>query len=299
MTHLVVIGHTGQVASELRYLRLPVGWRMSSLDRRLLDLTQPETFARKLAVLRPSVILNAAAYTAVDEAEAEQDLAMQVNGRAPGELARVAANLGVPFLHISTDYVFDGMSAMPLKEGDETIPLNVYGRSKLAGETAILETDARAVILRTSWVFSRFGSNFVRTMLRLAKTRETLSIVSDQRGSPTPARDIAETLVVMAQRLVEDAQAPTGLYHYCGQPSTTWAEFAQTIFDNANWLTRKPQIIPILTAAYPTAARRPLFSVLDCSKLQRRYGIEQPDWRDGLVRALNYLKPEMSKYEVS
>jgi dTDP-4-dehydrorhamnose reductase len=299
MTHLVVIGHTGQVASELRFLRLPTGWRLSTLDRQLLDLTKPETFARKLTILRPNVIINAAAYTHVDKAEQDEDLAMQVNGRAPGELAHVAATLNIPFLHISTDYVFDGSAARPYTEQDTPAPLNAYGRTKLAGETAVLESDARAIILRTSWVFSRFGNNFVRTMLKLAKTRDQLSIVSDQRGGTTPARDIAETLVAMAQRLAEDPEAPAGIYHYSGQPSTTWADFAATIFDNAQWLVRKPKITLIPTSEYPTPATRPLLSVLDCSKLELDYGIQQPDWHDGLVRVLNYLKLEMSKIEVS
>lgn len=299
MTHLVVIGHTGQVASELRFLRLPPGWRLSSLDRRLLDLVRPELFQRKLALLSPTVIINTAAYTAVDKAEAEDDLAMQVNARAPGELARVAAALNIPFLHISTDYVFDGRAGLSYTEQDAPNPINVYGRSKLAGETAVLETGARAVILRTSWVFSRFGHNFVPTMLRLARTRDALSIVCDQRGGPTAAHDIAATLVAMAQRLVEDPQAPCGIFHYSGQPSTTWADFAAAIFDNADWLSQKPEISPILTSEYPTPAMRPLFSVLDCSRLHRHYDIEQPDWRDGLSHTLNYLRPELSKDKAS
>jgi dTDP-4-dehydrorhamnose reductase len=299
MTHLVVIGYTGQVASELRFVRLPTGWRLTALDRQLLDLTKQETFARKLTMLRPNVIVNAAAYTGVDKAEQEKDLAMQVNGRAPGELAQVAATLNIPFLHISTDYVFDGSASRPYTEQDTANPLNIYGRSKRAGENAILESDARAVILRTSWVFSRFGSSFVHTMMRLARTRDELSIVSDQHGGPTPARDIAETLVMMAQRLIEEPQAPTGIFHYCGQPATTWANFAATVFDKADWLARKPKITPIPTSEYPTPATRPLSSVLDCSKLDREYGIQQPDWHNGLVCVLDYLKPEMSNIEAS
>lgn len=299
MTHLVVVGHSGQVASELRSLDLPAGWRLSGINRHALDLARPETFERKLAALQPDAIINAAAYTAVDKAETEDELALAVNGHAPGELARVACAWGIPFLHVSTDYVFDGTSVQPYAEDDRPNPINVYGLSKLAGERAVLDCGSRAVILRTSWVFSPVGSNFVKTMLRLAAQRDELSIVADQHGGPTPARDIASTLVEIAQHLVDDPQAPCGIFHYSGQSPTSWADFAAAIFEGADWLDRRPAITKIATSQFPTAAKRPLYSVLDCSRLHRCHGIEQPDWRDGLERTLNSLRPETSRHEVS
>jgi len=291
MTHLVVIGHTGQVASELCATVLPSGWHLTSLGRQDIDLSQPGTIASKLEPLAPSVLINAAAYTAVDKAETEEELAMQVNGHAPGELARTCVQFDIPLLHVSTDYVFDGTATEPYSEQHHTHPLNAYGRSKLAGEVAIQEPGARAIILRTSWVFSATGANFVKTMLRLAAERDELSIVADQRGGPTSAKDLASTLITLAQHLVERPQAPSGIYHYAGQPGTNWAEFAAAIFEGADWLARKPQVHRISTEQYPTPAKRPLYSVLDCSKINRDHAIQQPDWCNGLRHALDQLNP--------
>jgi dTDP-4-dehydrorhamnose reductase len=292
MTHVVVIGHSGQVASELRGLVLPTNWRMTSLSRHQLNLSRPYRLFEALEALNPDVLINAAAYTHVDNAEIERELAHAVNAQAPEELAWASKRLDIPFLHISTDYVFDGMAALPWREGDDTLPLNVYGRSKLAGEFGVLASGARAVIVRTSWVFSPFGQNFVKTMLKLAADRPELSIVSDQRGSPTAACDIAKALLVVAQRLVEHPDSPLGVYHYCGRPSTSWAEFAEEIFANADWLAHAPVVKRISTAEFPTRARRPRFSVLDCSKLKHDYGIEQPDWHIGLSDTLERLRPQ-------
>lgn len=299
MTHLVMIGQTGQVARELHLLQLPPGWRLTSLDRLRLDLSDPLSFRAVIEPLEPDVIINAAGYTAVDKAEEDQDLAMRVNGQAPGQLARIACELDIPVLHVSTDYVFDGTAALPYTELDQPAPLNVYGRSKLAGETAVLDSGARAIVLRTSWVFSPFGHNFVKTVLRLGETRDRLSIVSDQLGGPTPAHDIAVTLLTLARQLIHSPKTPSGLYHYSGQPATSWAEFATAIFDGADWLARKPGISLIPTSDYPTPAQRPLYSVLDCARLDRDYGIAQPDWRAGLARVLNILRHDISKHEAS
>jgi dTDP-4-dehydrorhamnose reductase len=291
MTHAVLIGQSGQVASEFQDLALPDGWRLTSLGRADLDLCDPEVFASVINPLEPDVLINAAAYTAVDRAETEQDLARQVNAIAPGELARLAARRDIPLLHVSTDYVFDGSLDRPWTEDDRPRPLNAYGRTKLAGETAIFDSGVRAIILRTSWVFSPYGSNFVKTMLRVAETRDQLSIVSDQHGGPTPARDIARTLLELAARLTQAASAaPLGIYHYAGQPATSWAGFAEAIFDQADWLQARPSITPIPTSGYPTPAARPLNSVLDCTRLERDFGIKQPDWHIGLARTLNMLR---------
>lgn len=289
MTHLVVIGSTGQLARELSEIALPAGWRRSSLDRTTLDLTRPETFEAILTGLQPGVIINAAGYTSVETAEADEEAAMLANGRAPGEIARVARQLGAPLLHVSTDYVFDGQSAQPYTEQDAPNPINAYGRTKLAGELAILAAGARAVILRTGWMFGRFGHNFLRTVLNLASQSESFPVVCDQRGGPTPARDVAESLVLMARRLVDQPDAQGGVFHYSGRPCVSWAEFAATIVGSANWPGPAPQVVPVSTSQFPSAATRPRYSVLDCSKLQQAYGIVQPGWQEGVLRTLNDL----------
>ena len=289
MKRLVIIGRTGQVASELRRLALPSGWSMFALDRTSLDLCNPGTFAGVLLPLEPAAIINAAAYTAVDKAETESELAFRVNCDAPAELARIAADQDVPFLHVSTDYVFNGTTATPWKEEDDTAPINIYGASKLAGEHAIEEKGARWLVLRTSWVFSSFGNNFVKTMLRLAQERPELSIIADQRGGPTPAADIAATLLKIAVDLASNTNSATGLYHYSGQPETTWADFAEAVLSGTRWLERKPIVHRITADQYRTAAKRPMYSVLDCTKIQRDHGIHQPDWRQGLSIVLDEI----------
>jgi dTDP-4-dehydrorhamnose reductase len=289
MARIVVIGGAGQVGEEFHHQALPSDWSCIGLYRSDLDLTEPASFKPILGVLEPDLIINAAGYTNVDKAEAEEDLAMQVNARAPGELAKVAADFGIPFLHISTDYVFDGSSDRPWTEDDEPNPINAYGRSKLKGERVVLDSGALAIVLRTSWVFSPYGSNFVKTMLRLGAKHEQLSIVADQQGGPTAADDIAAALITVGQKLLEGS-TQGGVYHFAGQPAVTWAEFAEAIFDYANWLDRRPDIQPIKTVDYPTPARRPLNSILDCSKIKKDFDIAQPDWHEALKRTLNELK---------
>ena len=198
MIHLIVIGRTGQLASELQQLPLPPGWRLTSTDRQTLDLMRPELFAAVLQGLKPDLIINAAAYTAVDQAESEPDIAMQVNAQAPGELARVSADMEIPFIHVSTDYVFSGQGG-PWLENSSTEPLNIYGLSKRAGERAVMKANAKSVIVRTSWIFSSFGRNFVKTMVRLGAEHGEIPVVADQYGGPTAARDVAVALLKIAQ----------------------------------------------------------------------------------------------------
>lgn len=282
MKGLLVFGLNGQLARELRGLAPEAIF----LGRQHADLSRPERCAKVIGTIAPSVIVNAAAYTAVDRAETERDLAWKINAEAPVEMARAAKALGIPFLHVSTDYVFDGSSLTAWSEDDPTRALGQYGASKLAGEQAIADTGGRWAVLRTSWVFSAHGSNFVKTMLRLGAEREILSIVADQSGGPTPARDIAQALLHMASRMLT-AETTRGIYHFAGTPDVSWADFAREIFSHAGLTC---EVRDIATADYPTPARRPLNSRLNCRKIERDFGISRPDWRVGLQDVLRQLK---------
>ena len=282
MSGLLVFGRRGQVARELARLAPDAVF----VGRDETDLSNPAACARLIEGLRPSAVLNAAAYTAVDRAEAEPRLAHAVNADAPAQMAAAACRLGIPFVHVSTDYVFDGSGDAPSAEDDPTAPLNIYGRSKLAGEKAVAAQGGRWVILRTSWVFSAQGSNFVKTMLRLGTERKSLDIVADQIGGPTPARGIAAAMLDIAAQM-EGKDLKNGIYHYAGAPDCSWADFAREIFAQAGLDCR---VRDIATSDYPTPARRPANSRLDCSRIGRVFGIDRPDWREGLGEVLNQLK---------
>lgn len=279
---IVVIGETGQVARELA--RRGCGHDLLMLDRAAADLADPAGAAAALerSIAGAAAVINAAAWTAVDRAEAEEPAALTVNGAAPGALARVAARHGVPFLHLSTDYVFDGSGNRPWRPDDPTAPLSAYGRTKLAGETAVRAAGGRHVILRTSWVFSGHGANFVKTMLRKGAETARLTVVADQIGGPTPAGDIAATLLSIAAQMGR-ATAPGGTYHYAGAPDVSWAEFARAIFRTAGM---DVEVIDIASCFYPTPARRPQNSRLDCDTLATDFGIARPDWRVGLAEVV-------------
>lgn len=278
---LLVFGRSGQVARELAALQPDALF----LDRGAADLTDPAACAAVIRAARPEAVINAAAYTAVDRAEAEEALATQINATAPGAMAVACAALGVPFVQISTDYVFAGSGSAAWRPGDAVAPLNAYGRSKLAGEQAVRASGACHAILRTSWVFSAHGSNFVKTMLRLSETRDTLAIVADQIGGPTPAAAIAEACLTIAGQLRSDA-GKTGTYHFSGTPDVSWKDFAAAIFAEAG---REVSLRDIATEDYPTPARRPLNSRLDCQSTRDVFGIERPDWRTGLRACLEHL----------
>lgn len=233
--------------------------------------------------------MNAAAYTAVDKAESEQQAAYLVNETGAENLAHACKQIGIPLIHISTDYVYSGEQQQPYTESDVTDPLNVYGASKLAGDKVIANILDEHVILRTSWVFGQHGNNFVKTMLRLGKDRDELGIIDDQHGCPTAAEDIADTILRLCEAIQAGNQA-WGLYHYCGQPATTWFGFASAIFDRAKSMDFDLGVTvkPITTSDYPTPAKRPKSTILDCSKIKKRYNIDQPDWRkrlDAIIRA--------------
>jgi len=285
---LLIFGTTGQVAIELARNAPLVNATLLALGRDRADLTDPDACAGLIAATDADIIINAAAYTAVDAAEADAATAHLVNADAPGAMARAAAGRGLPFLHISTDYVFDGTSDRPWLEGDMVAPLGVYGASKLDGERQVTAAGGPHVILRTAWVFSAHGKNFVRTMLRLGAERDTLSVVDDQRGGPTPAHEIAKTLLAIACAFHE-GRGTSGIFHFAGQPTCTWADFAEAVFaTSAN--PRKPRITRIPTCAYPTPARRPANSALNCTHLRDTYGIGQPDWRSGLKTVIQELE---------
>jgi dTDP-4-dehydrorhamnose reductase len=275
---ILVFGKTGQVAQELQRLAPEARY----LSREEADLADPAACAA--AIRDCDVVINAAAWTAVDKAESEEAAATVVNGDAPGAMARACAELGIPFLHVSTDYVFDGSGDQPFQPSDPVAPLNAYGRSKLAGEQAIAASGARALILRTSWVVSAHGANFVKTMLRLGRERPALNVVADQIGGPTPARAIAEALLTAARAMV--AGAPGGVHHFSGAPDVSWADFARAIMAEAGLAC---QITDIPTSAYPTPAKRPGNSRMDCSALEAAFGIARPDWRAHLSLILKDL----------
>lgn len=288
---VLITGARGQVGFEL--LRLaPAGFEVTGLGSAELDIADADQVAAAFARYRPQLVINAAAYTAVDRAESEPERAYAVNRDGVAHLAGQAALLGAPLLHLSTDYVFAGDADVPYREVDGVAPTGVYGASKLAGERALAAGCPQHMILRTSWVFGAHGNNFVKTMLRLGREREELGVVADQRGGPTPAAEIARALWQLAERYRAQAELPWGLYHFAGQPACSWHAFAEAIFAEAlelGLLARAPRVRAIATVDYPTPARRPAWSVLDCGKLMDACAITQPDWRVGLREVLGEL----------
>ena len=284
----LVFGTTGQVARELARSAGPRGVVLTALGRAEADLTDPDACARAVRETRADVVFNAAAYTAVDAAEDDRATAQAVNADAPGAMAAAAAAKGVPFLHVSTDYVLDGSDpGRPWREDDPVGPLSAYGASKLDGERAVIAGTPDHVILRTAWVFSAHGKNFVRTMLAAGRGKPELRVVGDQRGGPTAARDIADALWTVAEAWVAGRGRP-GIYNLAGAPAVTWAELAEAVFARAGWPER-PRVTPIATADWPTRAVRPAYSVLDCAKIAAAYGIAQPDWRPALDAVIDEL----------
>lgn len=280
---ILVFGKTGQVAKELQLLGGVV-----ALDRMMADLSNPQACKDIIIRHSPRAIINAAAYTAVDKAEEEEALATVINGDTPTAMADACRELGIPLIHISTDYVFEGSGDRPWKPTDTTTPKNAYGRSKLAGEVGIKQSGAVYAILRTSWVVSAHGTNFIKTMLRLSDTHDELKVVSDQIGGPTPARDIAAACLEMAEQLIQDP-SKAGTYHFSGAPHVSWAAFASEIFEQAG---KSVTVAHIPTKDYPTPAKRPLNSRMDCTAMKQTFGITQPDWRCGLNAILKDLEAQ-------
>ena len=288
---LVVTGLTGQVARAL-IERAPAGVTVVALGRPAIDLADPAGIAPALARIGADVVINAAAYTAVDRAQTDRDAAFAINAAGAGAVAAATCALGLPLIHLSTDYVFDGTKPTPYVETDATGPTGVYGASKLAGEQAVIAAHPDAVIARTAWVYSPFGTNFVKTMLRLAASRDVLDVVGDQAGNPTSALDLADGLLTMAANLVArpEDRGLRGLFHMTGSGAASWADFAAHIFSISAALGGPvAKVMPVATAHYPTLARRPANSRLACSRLAQVHGIVLPDWRgacDAIVARL-------------
>ena len=277
---LLVFGKSGQVARALASACAEGSIEARFLGRDEADLTDPAACARAIAEADADAVINAAAYTAVDAAETDRETAHQVNAAAPGAMAKAAAEKGVPFLHISTDYVFDGTGTRAFREDDPTGPLGVYGQTKLDGERAVLAAGGDAVILRVAWVYDGTAKNFVTAMLTLGAARDVLSVVDDQQGSPTPARAVADALLHIA-RAFEAGQGAPGLFHYAGAPAVARNDFAAAILAGT---PKPPRIDPVPSSAFPTPAARPANSVLDCTRIAETYGLSQPDWRPDVAR---------------
>jgi dTDP-4-dehydrorhamnose reductase len=294
---VLLFGGNGQLGQELQRALAPLGTLVATTRSGTLpdgsacetaDFNQPESLAALLDRVRPEVVVNAAAYTAVDRAEDDRDAAWRANAEAPGVIARWCAAAGVPLVHYSTDYVFDGQGTRPYREDDATAPLGVYGASKLAGEEAIRAAGGRHLIFRTAWVYASHSANFLRTMLRVGAERDVLRVVADQVGTPTPAALIAD---VTAQAL-QHAGGLSGTWHLTATGETSWHGFAEAIFAeavSAGKLARAPKVEAITTADYPTPARRPAYSHLDVRKLESDFGIGLPSWQEGLKRVIAAL----------
>lgn len=287
---LLVTGATGQLGTELARAALPPGFEVVALDRAALDLTDPAALAARVAERPWAAVINAGAYTAVDKAESDQVTAWTVNALAPVALAAACAAAGVPLVQVSTDYVFAGDKAGAWEVDDPVAPLGVYGASKLGGELAVRSSGARHAIVRTAWVVSAHGHNFVKTMLRVGATNPVLRVVDDQTGSPTAAADLAQALVTIATRLATDPDAPTGIFHFSNAGAVTWAGFAAEIFrQSAQRGGPVAEVAPITTADYPTPARRPANSLLSTAALTAAYGIAPRPWQDALGDILDEL----------
>jgi dTDP-4-dehydrorhamnose reductase len=288
LPHILLIGKVGQVGWELRRTLASMA-RITCVDFPEIDLTSADSIRRWVRETRPNIVINAAAYTAVDKAEAEPDKAMGINGTAPGILAEEAKALGALLVHYSTDYVFDGTKTTPYVETDSPNPLGAYGRSKLAGDEAVRAADGAHLILRLCWVYGARGQNFMLTMMRLAREREKLRVVADQIGCPTWSRMIAETTALALRQTVATADwsALTGTYHLASSGVTSWQGFAQAIVNLMPAESRKCSIVePISTPEYPTPAKRPAYSVLSCDKLQQVFGLRLPNWEESLKQVL-------------
>ncbi|MHC1767841.1 MAG: dTDP-4-dehydrorhamnose reductase [Verrucomicrobiia bacterium] len=289
LPRILLIGKNGQVGWELQRTLAPLG-DVKAVDFPDIDLADPDSICDRLQDSRPDIIVNAAAYTAVDRAESDAELAVKVNGLAPGILAEEARRTGALLVHYSTDYVFDGQKRQPYVEEDTPNPLSVYGRSKLAGDKAISQVDCRHLIFRLCWVYSQRGHNFMRTIMRLAREREELRVVNDQIGAPTWARTIAEATALAVARTLsaESPESLRGTYHMTPRGATSWHGFAEAIVASISETERRcRRVAPIATAEYPLPARRPSYSLLSCEKLRRIFRLELPDWESSLRDSMN------------
>lgn len=287
---ILAIGREGQLARALARLGVPAGNTLEFAGRPEIDLARPDTLAVLIADRRPDLVINAGAYTAVDKAESEEDQALLVNGAGPGALARACADAGAALVHVSTDYVFDGSKAEPYLETDPIAPLNAYGRSKAAGETAVLASGANAAVLRTAWVYSAHGANFVKTMLRLAADREEVGVVADQLGRPTWAADLAQAALTVGGILARADGRAGGIFHFSNSGEATWADFAEAVFEGSRARGGpSARVRRIATADFPTPAPRPANSRLDTAGFEQATGMAPRPWREALGLCLDEL----------
>lgn len=291
---LAVTGSEGQLVRSLIEVA-PEGVDIVPIGRPALDLADPGTIETALAAVGADAIVAAAAYTKVDQAESEPELAHRVNAEGAGSVATAAARFGVPIIHLSTDYVFDGLKAGPYQESDPVAPATAYGRSKLAGEQLVAEAAPNHAILRTAWVYSPFGHNFVKTMLRLASDREEIAVVGDQYGNPTSALDLAQGVIAVADNLISDTRTDfRGVFHISGAGATTWADFAETVFEFSKMRGGpSARVRAIATSDYPTPAPRPANSTLNCDRLAAVHGVRLSPWPEALQRVIERLSGDM------
>ena len=288
---ILILGANGQVGKELSKRADDFEVNATAFTRTELDITDSQAVARVLENLRPHTVINAAAYTAVDDAEKRPEEAYRVNRDAPENLAKICEKLSIPIIHISTDYVFDGKKSGAYLEGDPVRPLGIYGRSKEAGEAVIRDNTEKYIIFRTSWVYAAHGNNFLRTMMRLANERSELNIVEDQCGVPTCAVDIADALLLISKRITNNTLEPLwGTFHYTSRNPTTWRSFAEEIFKELqNYKMSVPLVNGIPSSQYPTPALRPLNSVLNCDKIERVFSVPRRDWKEGMREVVAQL----------
>jgi len=286
---LLVIGANGQLGWELCRRGEKQGFDIVALDLPDFDVTEPSAVKKTVSQTSVSLVINASAYTAVDKAESESELAFAVNRDGPAYLAVSCAEIGIPLIHISTDYVFNGNKKGPYLETEPVSPLGIYGKSKAAGETEIMDNLKEHIIIRTAWLYGLHGNNFAKTMLRLGKEKEMVRVVADQYGCPTYAADLADAILTIAGQINEGRDIIWGIYHYCGKGETTWHAFAQAIFHLAKQYDtfRVKKIVPITTAEYPTPATRPANSGMDCSLITKNLGISLRPWQESLADMLN------------
>ncbi|AEF53567.1 dTDP-4-dehydrorhamnose reductase [Marinomonas posidonica] len=289
---ILLTGKNGQLGRCFQDVVLPTNHELFAFASSELDITNIEEVSAVVSDIQPDIIVNAAAYTGVDKAEIESEQVFLVNATGPEILAKYAARLNIPLIHVSTDYVFDGAAVEPYQVFDKTNPQGVYGASKLAGEQAVAVACEKYIILRTAWVFSEYGNNFVQTMMRLAKERDELSVVADQYGCPTYAGDLAQAILQICEQYKQGEPFAWGLYHYCGDIPTSWHGFARTIFAKAEALgviVKRPQLKAISSDQYPTPAKRPEYSVMSTKALSR-FGVQAPSWSSSLNFVLDKLK---------
>jgi dTDP-4-dehydrorhamnose reductase len=287
---VLLTGSKGQLGREVEKLSINAGLNIIPMDLPEIDITDSDMLTRIFSDVNPSIVINAAAYTAVDLAETQKDICYAVNLAGPTYLTRLCDKYNARLIHISTDYVFDGKGNTPYQEDDPVSPVNVYGHSKAEGESAVIAGSGKHLVLRTSWLYGRYGKNFVKTMLRMGQEKKVIKVVNDQFGCPTCAYDLAKAIIIIAQQ-IEDKSNNSGIYQYCGNGITTWYDFAVSIFQFAGkiGLNKKPLITPIPTSQFPTTAKRPLYTALDCSKTKRSFGVELNPWRQSLKKTIQQI----------